>query len=152
MSSLAVYSSPSDRSGPLPTDVPASPSRTGFEWRVCVGRNPSAHLPFRGGGWSLQIRLLSHSEDIQSVRWSMCPESPALRSDMLAPLHRCEGKPAVELTKFVRIDMNTGEVELPKGCVQSPFPEFHSTPSAHHSHPMPRGKLWSQVKRYSSDQ
>ena len=28
---------------------------------------------------------------------------------------RCKDKPAVELTKFVRIDMNTGQVELPRG-------------------------------------
>ena len=76
VSSLTVYSSPSDRDG-LPTDVRASPRRAGFERWVRVGRNPSAHMSFRGGGWCLQIRLLSHSEDIQNVRWSVFCESLA---------------------------------------------------------------------------
>ena len=72
-------------------------------------------------------------------------------SDLIRWRSRCKGKPAVELTKFVRIDMNTGEVELPKGCVERSLPEFllSLNPEVHHSHPVPRGKLWSQVKRYS---
>ena len=62
VSSLAVYSSPSDR------DVPASASRAGFAQWVYTGRNSSAHLSLRGGKWCQQVRLLSHSEDLQNVR------------------------------------------------------------------------------------
>ena len=98
------------------TDVLTCPRRTGLGRWVQAGRNPSAHLSFRGGGWCSQIRVLSHSENIQIVRGLWCgpPATPSV-SNLLAIHIRCEGKPAAELTKFVRIDLGTGQVELPSG-------------------------------------
>jgi len=72
------------------------------------------------------VEILQHtcpSEEVDGVRRYVCYPIPRI-------FRVCEGKPAVEMTKFVHIDVNTGQVELPK-C-----------------HPVPQGKLWSQVKRY----
>ncbi|EPS97974.1 hypothetical protein FOMPIDRAFT_1127382 [Fomitopsis schrenkii] len=44
----------------------------------------------------------------------------------------CAGRPAVELTRFVHMDLNTGEVTLPPETSQQ----------------LPKGKPWRDVIRY----
>ncbi|KAF9493746.1 hypothetical protein BDN71DRAFT_1449790 [Pleurotus eryngii] len=44
----------------------------------------------------------------------------------------CQGKPAVEITRFVQVDLNTGEVELP------PKP----------GKVIPEGRPWREIRRY----
>ncbi|EIM82081.1 uncharacterized protein STEHIDRAFT_124892 [Stereum hirsutum FP-91666 SS1] len=48
----------------------------------------------------------------------------------------CPGRPAVEITRQVRVDIKTGEVEIP--------PEVHQF--------LPKGKPWRDVVRYSQDE
>ncbi|KAA1473057.1 hypothetical protein DENSPDRAFT_779499 [Dentipellis sp. KUC8613] len=47
-------------------------------------------------------------------------------------LRICPGRPAVEITRFVNIDMTTGEVEIPPEASQV----------------LPKGKVWRDVTRY----
>ncbi|KZT68895.1 hypothetical protein DAEQUDRAFT_305463 [Daedalea quercina L-15889] len=44
----------------------------------------------------------------------------------------CPGRPAVELTRFVQMDMSTGEVHLPPEASQQ----------------LPKGKPWRDIIRY----
>ncbi|KAI0937526.1 hypothetical protein AcW1_001617 [Taiwanofungus camphoratus] len=46
----------------------------------------------------------------------------------------CPGRPAVEMTRFVDVDMNTGEISVP--------PESSQT--------LPKGKPWRDVVRYEN--
>ncbi|KAH9835142.1 uncharacterized protein C8Q71DRAFT_710295 [Rhodofomes roseus] len=44
----------------------------------------------------------------------------------------CPGRPAVELTRFVEMDMSTGEISLPSDASQQ----------------LPKGKPWRDIARY----
>ncbi|KAH7924704.1 hypothetical protein BV22DRAFT_490915 [Leucogyrophana mollusca] len=47
----------------------------------------------------------------------------------------CPGRPAVEVTKLLRIDLKTGEVEIPDESSQV----------------LPKGKPWRDIQRYDLD-
>lgn len=76
------------------------------------------------------VELLQHTcpvEEVNGVQKYVCYPIPrifrvcvglwfiAVRAPDLLAISRCEGKPTVELTRFVRIDMSTGQVELSRG-------------------------------------
>lgn len=74
------------------------------------------------------VEVLQHTcafEQVDGVQRYVCYPIPRIfrvyvRLEMIVvsdspAVFRCKGKPAVELTKFVHVDMNTGQVELLKG-------------------------------------
>lgn len=114
----------SDRTG-LPTDVLAE---------HCMIRQRKMPPRSREGrdsnGGCALVEILQHTcpfEQVDGVGRYVCYPIPrifrvyvdficSLRLSTSFPVNsRCKDKPAVELTKFVRIDMNTGQVELPRG-------------------------------------
>ncbi|THH29239.1 hypothetical protein EUX98_g4938 [Antrodiella citrinella] len=46
----------------------------------------------------------------------------------------CPGRPAVEVTRYVNVDMKTGEIDIPSTL----------------NHQLPKAKPWRDVKRYAS--